>query len=293
MVAHAFLECCVELGCLYDERFLFVTKQRCRGLGIDPWASLRFVLLGYAFERQGKSYDYAPAAGDTIDEFYGKRFDAHTAQRVWDAFARKLHNTSLNHANNPLCPKGTRYQRRYRGMISTAEVKSLSIIELVATVLGGQPIVSWVRDKIVRGETKAAHRTLRRINGVSNKIASLLLRDVATLHHLGAVHQPELLQPIDTWTRFVAKQVAANDLMSDSQCAAFLIENTTEPERANQGIWYFCSQIAESSRYRVRCCVTNLQLMDHLIAAHRTWLTVGAKAASTLRNRGSQGPTSS
>ena len=56
-----------------------------------------------------------------------------------------------------------------------------------------------------------------------------------------------------------------------------------EAERANQGIWYFCARVAESSRYIVRRCLEDQGRYDADLARHLSSLQAGTAAVGDFR----------
>jgi len=270
-----------RLSRLFVSRFMNPAWEACGDVDHDGWASLRLFLLGYAFERHGRSADYAPAAADTIDEMRGNVLTANMAAEGWHRFAEKLNNERLNHANNPMCPRGTRYKRRYRrGAIQRTTLATTgqpSAVEFAAQLQ--QPLVAWAREKITRDETRGAHTQLRSIVGISDKLASFFLRDVAVRYNLAPQNDRHLLQPIDTWVEFVVKKMSHGEGMTRAACAQFIVENANAPERANQGMWYFCVPVAGSSRYVVRRCLEDNDHYEAAVDHHLSRLKTGGAAA--------------
>ncbi len=279
-MGHFFLDTCETLADLYIHCILNENKQACPSLGTDPWDSLRFFLRGYAFERQGRSPDYAYVAADVINEAKGDHFDAKSAQQIWSAFAQKLGHRKLNSANNPLCPRGSDYTRNYRKVPRTNKVVGLSAVELVGQKLGRQCIVTWTKQAIEAGELIMAYETLGLINGVSAKISSFFMRDVAIMYDLGPASHRTLLQPIDVWIRYVIQTLADKGKLSDEGCADFIVTNSKQPEKVNQGIWYFCAEIADSSRYLVKESIEHPARMNDMIQRHLRQMVENDKIAS-------------
>lgn len=280
----AFLKTCISTAKLYRTFMLEPTVSACPDLEADAWSSLKFFLLGYAFERQGRSPDYAPAAADTIDDLRGMSIDAEAAEAGWAIFSQKLGGRSLNHANNPMCPKGTCYSRKYETPYQL-RTSNLSALELAAQVLEGKPIVAWAKELLADDTVAEAHRTLTLVNGVSHKIASFFLRDVATISGLKPSRDRYLLQPVDTWIRFVVQALAGDNQMDDRSCASFITEQTCDPESANQGIWYFCTMVAGSSKYLVIRCIDSPDHTRVVLDRHLATLARVGQAASGLNGR--------
>jgi len=259
-----------------------LTWQACGDVENDPWASLMLLLSSYAFERQGRSPDYSHAAVDTIEQLRLRPLTQNSNQEAWCIFSEKLNNTALNHVNNPLCPRGTRCFRNYRGNRREATVQNKSIIELLTDNLGNQSLIKWAKDQINDNRIADAHTILCQVNGISNKIASFFLRDVACNYALTPRQNRPLLQPIDVWIRFVVHELSGEQL-NDTNCANYIVNESQEPERINQGIWYFCAEVVKSSRYMVACSLADVRRFDSLVDRHILGLQNDAEVALRFR----------
>ncbi len=74
-------------------------------------------LSGYAFERQGRPARFAPTAVEVVQQLQasGRSIEQQDLEEeAWDSFSRKLDGRSLNHANNPMAPRGTLFTRNGR-----------------------------------------------------------------------------------------------------------------------------------------------------------------------------------
>ena len=264
---HDFINKCVELSELHILRFLKRPQKVCGDFERNPFDSLRFFLLGYAFEHQGRSRDYAAVANKVILEASEKDFSSLKAKEIWNTFTKKLNEVDVkpNHARNPLCPQGTKYTNNQG---NTNKVNQKCVIELVQEELSNVGIVSFAKEKLDSDQVEEAYKILNKINGVGPKIASLFLRDVAVMYDCKKISNKKLLQPIDTWIRYCVRTYAGNTKLTYNECADFLINGTDEPEKANQGIWYFCAQVVESSRFRVNRSIEDQKYMERLIRQH-------------------------
>lgn len=252
-MAHFFLEDCEKLAALYEAIVVGGVKECAPDYETDTWDSIKFFLRGYAFERRGRPADYSVVAVHVIDQFMGKEMSEGRGGEVWAAVERRLMKLGigLNHANNPMCPKGTCYERKYKGEVRPAKTNGFSAVEFVVERLGGRCIVPWAHEQLATGDAETPHRMVCEVNGVSVKVAPFFLRDVATLYGVASVEPRALLQPIDKWIRFVVQRLAGDDRMGDPECAAYVVENSGSPEKLNQGIWFFCTQVALSSMHEV------------------------------------------
>jgi len=287
------LGCFANLAALHQQHLLQPLWGAYPAAGNHPWLALKIFLKGYAFERQGRSEDYAWAAAETVDDYSNRQpdfmFSPEFAHLFWSDVAGKLGNESLNHKNNPCCPKGVRFEvettdkkkvtiegveynaksKAKRKVFQTTNKKS--VIEFLDNVRA-LDIVQWTQAKLQDGPTgiRAAHAALCTMNGVGSKVASLFLRDVSIIRNCLPTVQDarELLQPVDVWVLFVVRYLASNQTMSKEQCAAYLVEQNSIPEFVNMGIWCFCARVCESSQYRVRNALQDISSMRASIRTH-------------------------
>jgi len=282
-VANVFIKECLKLADLYIARFLEGNKRLCPNYCKEPLDSLKFFLLGYAFEHQGRSPNYAPVAVTAIDKLYPKKLSSKSSNIIWELFSKELDGNGLNHRNNPLCPHGTVYETHAR---KTRRTNGVSVVELVQRDLNGTCIVVFAKEKLISNNVKEAHKIVMKINGIGPKIASLFLRDVAILFRseikFGSLNNRGFLQPIDKWIRYSVRICENNSTLNDNQCANFIVKNTSEPEKANQGVWYFCTQIASSSEYEVKQSIENQKYMERLIQQHIKGLIDDGEAAKSF-----------
>ncbi len=280
-----FIYACAKLADLYEGRFVRANVEACPELEEDPWDSLRFFILGYAFEHKIRSPDCARAAMDAVNEARGQAFTRGRALRVWETFSKRMRDRGLIHPNNPLCPRGTSYERRYKGEVTEKRVKGISAVELVGEELEGGPIVAWARDSIKSGRLAKAHRLLTLVNGVSETTAAYFLRDVATIYTINPPEERRLLQPVDSWVMQVARACSGKPELSPDGCASVILSSTKEPERANQGIWYYCTQVAGGARRQVELSLEDEGHMSFLLDQHLRGLVVGGEAAISFVSR--------
>jgi hypothetical protein len=264
---------------LYVLRYMQPVWEANAGFESDPWLSLRLFLQMYAFERQGRSPDYSFAAVDAIDENRSAPLERASIRSVWNSFRRRLRD--LNYANNPLCPKGTKYSRNYRKQKRSTKVTKLSVVQFAIKL--ERPLVKWARDCLEHNIPSQAHGQLCSINGVGNKIASFFLRDVASTFRLAPTCDRHLLQPIDIWVRFVVHRLCKTDKLDDTECANWIVAKSSKPECMNQGIWYFCANVAQSSRYMVSRALQEPRLFDELVNRHLDELRQTASSGEAYR----------
>lgn len=280
-----FIDACVDLADLYQRRFVDTTVEACPDFEEDPWDSLRFFVLGYAFEHKVRSPDCARAAIDAIEEAKDRPFTRGLALRVWETFSEKMKGRGLIHPNNPLCPQGTSYQRKYKGTVTKKRVRGISALEFAGEELEGKPVVTWARDSIRSRRLAKAHRLLTIINGVSETTASRFLRDVATMYGIRPPGDRRLLQPVDSWITLVARASAGDPKLSADACASLVLKSTSEPEKASQGVWYYCTQIAGAARRQVSLSLADPGHMSFLLDDHLRGLVVGGEAAIAFVSR--------
>jgi hypothetical protein len=221
----------------------------------DSWQALACFLYGYAYERQGASPAYAPAAKRTITEVVNQDAswdDAELTHRIWRLYKEQLGDLPLNEQDNPMCPKGTRYRTK-SGKQVTSQPSAIEFVQQYASKTSHN-IALWAGKVLSIGGLRQGHILMTSINGVGAKIASLFLRDVALVYGIEPQKSRELLQPIDVWVKRYVYRWAGK--MSDAKCAKWIVENCrlagTSPEKVNAGMWYFGALIAGDERTLMR-----------------------------------------
>jgi hypothetical protein len=110
----------------------------------------------------------------------------------------------------------------------------------------------------LKEETQKIYSELLGVSGIGDKIASFFMRDVACHYDVfplpDDVDARDLLQPIDIWVRRTVQLLRRGVVAkNDDECRAFIVQSSNDagcsPERVNQGIWYFDSEIAETEYY--------------------------------------------
>jgi len=240
----------------------------------STWESLGLFLEGYAFEREGRAAGFPAAAADVIAELRSLTLDP---SDVWLRFSNKLGNVGLNIKNNPLAPKGTQGTDK-NGKIFITNQKSA--IELANEV--GIPLVQWALRGLKENRAAEIHAKIREVTGVGEKIAALFLRDVACRYQVFPSSSRFLLQPVDTWVERSASLVG---MAAGKNPAEFIFEiadkKGDEPERINQGMWYFGAEIA-GSQYRLSQALPNLDKAEAWLKDHLDSLSRGANTFSIL-----------
>jgi hypothetical protein len=260
------------VGKLYRAHLMDPNWKRYPDRDTCPWDGIALFLWSYAFERQGRRPDYSPVAADVVKELKreGFRIDQpEAATEAWDRFKKRLEGNRLNIANNPMAPKGTEYERKDREGKSTKHITaSPSAIEVASQL--GRSIVTHVRDLLRADQVRRAHALVAGTNGVGDKIASLLLRDVASYYDLNVATDRHLLQPVDTWIRR-ATELCLNVESPPEAVARAIVDAchscNVNPEHVNDGMWYFGAMVAQSA-YRLHQAVENRDRFRSMTEEH-------------------------
>lgn len=283
-----------DFSTIYQERFMKPLWERYPQRESDTWDSLGLFLEGYAFERQGRSPDYGPVAADSVAKAKSKggELNRDHVSQVWNDFKLYFRGSNLNEANNPLCPRGTSYDRKTGSKTTIKE----SVLEfLLRMSANGLPpnIVVYAKVGLANGRLKAVHDKIKEINGIGSKIASFFLRDVATFYNIFPSDVRHLLQPIDVWVRRIAKELGGpvdnpneQNPKDDEAVQKWIVNQSARvsvnPEEVNQGMWYFATQIA-GSYYRLKNSIYNTSYAQELLAQHKQALKRAAKAADDIQ----------
>ncbi len=254
-----------KLSYLFNKRFIVPGWKKFPYAQTDALQSVCFFLHGYGFEHQGRSASYAPAAIDAINEARKDQELDTFAEDVWQHFTKKIDKPNKN--NNPLYNDGN----------------APSIIVFLKHVVN-EPLVVWAKQNIESDQVKHCHQTLTRIRGIGNKISSLFLRDLATHFSLTPSNCRYLLQPVDIWVRLVVQSFSGNNQLSDERIEKSIVDFCKDynPEKVNQGIWYFCTQVCLSTNYIVKDCLANKKLSQQYIQDHLEILISDGISAKSL-----------
>jgi len=247
-----------------------IVKESMRN-GWKGWKTGLLFFVGYSFERQGRPPDWAHIAKEVIEKHIEKisNINELSKETVWKKFKEKWeelgrfdgkNKIGFNELLNPLAPKKTDYHREYKnGRKISGKTKKLSIVEFIKKELRNYEydIMTFIKEELKKGcIIKSIVDELKKINGVSDKIASFFLRDVAVLFEKEInldnikVGERKHLQPIDVWVRRCCKYLTGNKKLTDNGCKEYIVKSCVEnnkhvinPEKVNMGMWLFSSQI--------------------------------------------------
>ena len=285
-----------ELGRVYRARFLRPLWSKYPDPETDEYGALALFLESYAFARQGVNNEFVHAACDTVRKLRekgAKLARPRTAERAWKIFSGLLDDSSSNCADNPLCPKGTKYRRKYRGGRRQVETSQFSVLEMLRQLAsrgGPANIVDYARGNLEQDEVVAAYEGLcgdGGINGVGGRIASFFLREIAASYDLSPARDRHLLQPVDVWVRQLSAKLIGRRT-PDQEVAKWVVAqafgNGVSPEAVNQGMWYFGSQVAQS-QYRASIAMNDLGYAKALVDEHIGTLSSEVVAWANTRVR--------
>ena len=243
----------------------------------DPLEAARFFIGSYAYEHQGRSPSYPPAAEEAIKMSESARDSKDYPLEVWTRFCELLKNKNLARKINPLCHPCKRCQ---------PFLSSACPCSCIWCTLGNENVVIDSKRDLKAGRTKEAWVRLVKIRGIGPKIASLFLRDVAVWfsdEFTPIKDDRWLLQPIDIWVRRVV--TSRNPEIKGDKCIAeWIVDNCDKPELCNQGIWYFGSRIA-SSEFKVDYSLHDINHVKALLRDHIQKLKNTAKAAESFESQ--------
>jgi len=261
-----------RVAALYEADIASLRREDLADIEQDGWKALE-IFLAYAYERQGASPAYAPAARETIQTLANQGAswtESGLAKQAWRLYTKQLKGQPLNEQNNPMCPEGTRYKKGERETWQVCVIgfaqKNLSDVDY--------NIVRWAKKALKAGGVQAGHKNLTSISGVGNKIASFFLRDAAWAHRIVPDQSRELLQPIDVWVRRYVYHWAGK--MSDAKCATWIVKESlhagASPEKVNAGMWYFGARVA-GNRHTLMQQIDDVKAMQEAMEDHVNWMS--------------------
>jgi len=203
----------------------------------DEYTSLRVFLNNYAHERNVSVRKYAELACLTIyKQYQGEITNIRVGEpeKAWAIYKSlrddKYPKLGLNATHNPM--------NEDKGALRV--MKDHKIIHLS----------KFLVDQIKNDDLKKAHKILKTIRGVGDKIASLYLRDLVTSAKIdeNALNDTYLLQPVDIWVNRGLKLLLENvpKKMVERQKAIDKLCNTHNISGIdfNRGCWFLGSRIS-------------------------------------------------
>lgn len=259
-----------HLSCYYRRFYQQSNWEQYENHADDPWEALALVLRGYAYERAGRSPEFAPAAADAVlcasDGSSEKDGSGVLAELAWANFRRLLPRRGVNERVNPLYPSTDPDGPGVAGHASLVEVA-------FDDPLSGQPITTFCRDLLHADQVDLAFSLLTQCRGIGRKIASFFLRDLGGLYGVeeGTDHR-HLLQPIDLWVRRVVFHLVDDNSFSDEDVAKWIVARSLEvdasPEWVNAGMWFFGADLAESE-YALNRAMASMESAHELERGYR------------------------
>jgi hypothetical protein len=214
-------------------------------------------LEGYAFERQGRSPAFSPAAVASISNCRKAHISEDFPLAAWEHFCGLLNNQGLNPKLNPLFHHN-------------------NSCNCIWCILKLENMILSSKNALQSGQTKEAWKKLVRIRGIGPKIASLFLRDVAIIYEDELLPAKDddrwLLQPIDIWVRRIVMHLdkSINNKSRYEEIAKWIVKESENPEYCNQGMWYFGAKIAQTE-FKLDNCLIDPQntINKHIIELHK------------------------
>lgn len=203
----------------------------------DEYTSLRVFLDSYAHERNVSVRKYADLACLTISNLYQgeiKNIEDDDPEKAWKIYKSlrddKYPKMGLNEKLNPM--------NEDNGVLRV--MKDHEIIHLS----------KFLVDQIKNDELKKAHRILKIIRGVGDKIASLYLRDLVSSAKIdeNALNDTYLLQPTDIWVdrglELLLEKVPKNTIKKQKAIDKLCKTHNISGIEFNRGCWFLGSRIS-------------------------------------------------
>lgn len=241
----------------FADAFQVILQQNRRAyprMDSDWLQGLQFYLHGYAFERQGRSPEYSPAAVEAVRRAVGvgqQKPDPKFPQQAWGFFLQILglppDGKGANPRNNPLFPSENASEESAPNLIMRLDDYDYNLTKTVLALLKHRTV-------------EDAHTFLCQIRGTGSKINSLFLRDIVHIFDVPVNQYHPLLQPVDIWVRRLTRLLVGlpADIPADrrsnkdayskdgkvAEKLAYLAKMADVPPLAlNQGAWYLGAQI--------------------------------------------------
>ncbi len=239
---------------VYTPFFLDKATARYRDRQSSWIEALGFFLNGYAFERQGRSPEYAPVACEALALLSAKAKGGPTrvfANELWIKFCT-LGGYGTDPAGVKPAPPYKGANKKMNPLNPETNTDALAICR----GLKDHNLFSFAAVALKGNQIRQAHTQLDEIRGVGSKIASFFLRDVAldTGAQVRELDNRDLLQPIDVWVRRIARilsdnrEAAIDDTVAASEMTRLADASGSCALLLNAGSWYFGSQVVASLR---------------------------------------------
>jgi hypothetical protein len=237
-----------RLGRAYAAAYLEMAASQLYPNRSEDWRDGLGFFLDRVFAHQGTSADFRKIALDAVrdtlrgDLAFGNQEEVRRIGRsLWARFCElggfeQQTGKGANAKLNPLFLDGP----------SSRE----NVVEVCATLPQYQGnVYHMALEELRAGRVRDAHRNLKRIRGVQDKIASLFLRDVA-IENESALPRDVVcdpyLQPIDRWvTRVIGRLKGASKLTAAQACIELADAAETSPLLVNAGALYLGAHIAQ------------------------------------------------
>lgn len=221
-----------------------------------PWQSLAIFLSTYVFQTFGVNPNYEHVAEDTANII--RKSGQNLESEMWRLFKKKMkyedkeNYGGLKHKGNPLSPYPSKDEHHNDGksLISLMQEKKI------------ENLITYAKGCLDKEIILDAHKFLDSVRGVGPKIASLFLRDVNERFKKKPLKDRELLQPIDSWVRWIFLEISGQssrlpkdkyDSSYDIEIAKWIVGEAKNancnPERINMGMWYFGANVCGRAKY--------------------------------------------
>ncbi|MDY6894580.1 MAG: hypothetical protein SVO01_04055 [Thermotogota bacterium] len=203
------------------------------------WYDALIHFKNYAYERNmtGAISRYKEIADIVLEPLRNReRWSASIEETIWDNFKDQCSNKKIKHNEqvDPLKP-------------SAGNKKSLEKFVCDLTDDKNYTIAIWAFNMLSQNQLKEAHRQLKTVWGIGDKIASFYLRDIFWLGNNLSPNKPVteidnlyLIQPVDIWVERAAKAIGCEEESKTkiaTSIASFEHELGLPPGGGNIGFW--------------------------------------------------------
>lgn len=203
------------------------------------WYDALIHFKNYAYERNmtGAISRYQQIADIVLEPLRNReRWSASIEETIWDNFKDQCAISDIKHNEqvDPLKP-------------SEGNKKSLEKFVWDLTDDENTTIAVWAFNMLSQNQLKGAHRQLKRVWGIGDKIASFYLRDIFWLgsnlsptEPLTEIDDLHLIQPVDIWVERAAKAIGCKEESKTKIATAILSfehELSLPPGGGNIALW--------------------------------------------------------
>jgi hypothetical protein len=260
----------------------------------ESWLlALESFVCNYALRHRGIPCILSDIAAEALGQAAGglAEPDETFAMRAWEGYSKVMMGYVLSRGNDPLRCSPDDVRNGTNGHLPAT---------LFATRLSdhGYNILEWTRSMLAEGRVDEAARRISSINGVTSKVCSYYLRDVANRFELDECRPGHdwHFQPVDGCVMGIARvwgRDAGVEIQTTEQAsrlfASLARQAHVRGSDLNAGAWVLHSQLAGGRESVVERVVESPENLEALMGVHLVWCRTMCETLTPLVGAGAGG----